>query len=350
MVVNVIKKPFITPKRMNQAIHSQIRLTLLELSHATKAEISQRTDISFPTISKALEQMEQSGEAVMAGIDDSSGGRRPVRYALNAEHRYGLGVYLEKEETVYSVINYRGEAVETLYLPSVLEDGPEAFTAQLQTVVSRYPSIQSAAIGVPGSVKDGTIFFIPAYDKFSQFDPKACCEERFNLQVVVENDMNAAVLGYHDLSGRADDQTLAYLYLGKNGPGAGILINGDVIRGSTFFSGEVSFVPQYDRYNFLEAVRKSRQAQQELGISDELGDDMIDAMSRLVAALVSIINPHAVIFCKEDISCADADKIAVQCAKYVPDTHIPELVISDWKEDYLHGLQRLALHRMMAGL
>lgn len=332
---------------MNQAIHSQIRLTLLELNHATKAEICKRTDISFPTVSKALEQMEQNGEAIIVGIDESSGGRRPVRYALNAEHRLGLGLYLEKEETVYSVINYVGEVIESIQLPSVLQEGPEALTLQLQMVINRYPGIQSAAVGVPGSVKDGKIFFIPEYEKFSQFDLKAFYEDRFSLQLVVENDMNAAVLGYHALSGRADDQTLAYLYLGQNGPGAGILINGDVIRGSTSFSGEVSFVPQYDRSNFLEAIRNSRNGHQKDGLLDELGALAIDAMSRLVAAFVSIINPHAVIFCKEDISEADADKIAINCAKYVPDSHIPELVISDWKQDYLHGLQRLALYRMM---
>lgn len=46
--------------------------------------------------------------------------------------------------------------------------------------------------------------------------------------------MNAAVLGYHNNRGIKDKQSLIYLYSGQNGPGAGIMINGDVVRGSTF--------------------------------------------------------------------------------------------------------------------
>ncbi|WP_141503009.1 ROK family protein [Paenibacillus luteus] len=341
-----MREAFITPKRMNQAIHEQIRYTLLKYGDATKAEISLKTDISFPTVSKAIEQMELSGEVLLTGIDDSSGGRRPARYALNAGHQLGLAVYLERDETVYSIINYVGEAIERFKKPTVLKEGPEALTSQLQTVIDRNPSIRSIAIGVPGSVRDGKIFFIPLYDKFAQLDLKSFYEERFSIPVQLENDMNAAVLGYHGRSGRADHETLAYVYLGKNGPGAGIFLNGDIIRGSTFFSGEVSFIPQYDRYNFFEAV--SHSAVEKTDKAVEHGPDMIDAMSRMVATFVAIINPHAIIFCSGDIQSSDAQQIKANSANYVPEVHIPELIISDWEQDYVYGLQRLALNRMMA--
>ena len=80
-------------------------------------------------------------------------------------------------------------------------------------------------------------------------------ENRFSIPVVIENDMNAAVLGYHDSKGNKKDKSLVYLYSGQNGPGAGIMINGDVVRGNTNFSGEVSFVPQYDDQNFGQALK-----------------------------------------------------------------------------------------------
>jgi hypothetical protein len=344
-----MREPFIAPKKMNQAIHGQIRHTLLELGDATKVEISQQTEISFPTISKAIEQMEQSGEVILTGIDQSSGGRRPARYALHKDFRLGLALYLENEESVYSVINYVGETIERFKQPSVLEEGPEALTLQLQAVMASKPGIHAVAIGVPGSVRNGSIFFIPSYDKFAQLDLKSLYEKRFSIVLEAENDMNAAVLGYHSRSGRALNETLAYVYLGKNGPGAGIFLNGDILRGSTFFSGEVSFVPQYDQYNFFEAVQRSRHAAKFEAADVDNGQPpaIIDAMSRLVAAFVSIINPHAVIFCSGDVEPDELLLIKQCCASYVPEAHIPQLVISDFELDYLHGLQQLALHQLM---
>lgn len=63
---------------------------------------------------------------------------------------------------------------------------------------------------------------------------KSHLEEKFSIPVVIENDMNAAVLGYYKNTGNYDNSSLVYLYSGQNGPGAGIMINGDVVRGSTF--------------------------------------------------------------------------------------------------------------------
>ncbi|ETI68230.1 ROK family transcriptional regulator [Neobacillus vireti LMG 21834] len=34
-------------------------------------------------------------------------------------------------------------------------------------------------------------------------------------------------------------------------------------------------------------------------------------------------------------------------SKYIPSEHLPGLKISDWKQDYLYGLQRLGLELML---
>jgi hypothetical protein len=211
--------------------------------------------------------------------------------------------------------------------------------------MTKYPKISSMAIGVPGSVNSGRIFYIPGYEQFQNFDLKGYYEDHFSIPVVVENDMNAAVLGYHNNRGFKDKQSLIYLYAGQNGPGAGIIINGDVVRGSTFFSGEVSFVPQYNEQNFRQALENGS-VPKKIMIS---GDNEIDAISRLVASFVAIINPHIIIFCNDDIEKAVLDKIAIGSSKYIPSEHLPVLTMSDWKQDYLYGLQSLGLDLMLNG-
>lgn len=335
-----------TPKSIKKIILRGIRTTLLELGSATKVELSHTLGISFPTISKFLAQMEKDGEIILVGLDGSSGGRRAKRYRYNPEHMLGLAIFLEKTETNYTIFNCVGEVKEQGKAPSVLmDDGLNLLTTCIENIMTKYSKISSMAIGVPGSVDSGRIFYIPGYEQFQNFDLKGYYEEQFSIPVVVENDMNAAVLGYHNNRGIKDKQSLIYLYSGQNGPGAGIMINGDVVRGSTFFSGEVSFVPQYNDRNFRQALENGN-GPKKVTICE---DYEIDAISRLVASFVAIINPHTIIFSNDEVEKVILDKIAVGSSKYIPSEHLPSLTMSDWKQDYLYGLQSLGRDLMMNG-
>jgi ROK family len=334
-----------TPKSMRKLILTGIRKSLLQLGSATKVELSDKLGISFPTISKFLAQMEKDGEIIPIGLDDSSGGRRAKRYTYNSEYMLGLAIFLERTETNYIVFNCLGEKKDAGKTSSLLNQDLTLLTGCIEELVEKYPKISSVAIGVPGSVENGRIFYIPGYEHLQNFDLKGFLENRFSIPVVIENDMNAAVLGYHDNMGIKDKKSLIYLYSGQNGPGAGIMINGDVVRGSTFFSGEVSFIPQYDDRNFGQALENGNRP-----IKGTIShDNEIDAISRLVASFVAIINPHTIIFCQDEVERAILIKIAIGSSKYIPSEHLPELTMSDWKQDYLYGLQSLGLHLMMNG-
>ncbi|NIK76498.1 hypothetical protein FHS15_001623 [Paenibacillus castaneae] len=332
------------PKEIKQVILRGIRAALLALGSATKVELSHKLGISFPTISKFLTQMEKDGELLLVGIDDSSGGRRAKRYAYNPEYMLGLAIFLEKTETNYTIFNCLGEVKEQGNTSSVLMDDVNSLAKHIENIIENYPKINSLSIGVPGSVKNGRIIYIPSYEQFHDFDMKGYFEDRLSIPVVVENDMNAAVLGYNDNWGNKDQSSsLIYLYLGQNGPGAGIMINGDVVRGSTFFSGEVSFVPQYDDRNFLQALNNGS------GTANLREESEIDAISRLVASFSAIVNPHTIIFCNDELTESTINQIAVRSAVYIPAEHLPELIKSDWKQDYLYGLQKLGLDLMISG-
>lgn len=103
----------------------------------------------------------------------------------------------------------RGERAGVI--PSVLvEGGLELLTMSMEKLIAEYPKISSIAIGVPGSVDNGRIFHIPGYVDFQNFDIKGFYENHFSIPVVVENDMNAAVLGYHHYKG---GRTIPPLYI-----------------------------------------------------------------------------------------------------------------------------------------
>ncbi|AOH55395.1 hypothetical protein ABE28_013640 [Peribacillus muralis] len=334
------------PKSMKRAILHGIRAALLERGSATKVELSENLGISFPTISKFLQQMEKDGELILTGLDDSSGGRRAKRYTYNPEYKLGLALFMEENETNYVIFNCFGEVKEQgKTAPALKDDAFSLLTKDIEDLMDKYPQVSSMAVGVPGSVDNGRIFFIPGYEHLQDFDLKGYFENHFSIPIVVENDMNAAVLGYHNTRKIKHDHSLVYLYSGQNGPGAGILINGGVVRGSTFFSGEVSFVPQYDDRNFLQALGKGKRTEKK-AIREEYE---IDAFSRLVASFTAIINPKTIIFCNDEVDETILKQISGRSSTYIPEKHLPELVASDWKQDYLYGLQVLGLNLMITG-
>jgi hypothetical protein len=285
-----------------------------------------------------------NGEIISVGLDESSGGRRAKRYKYNPEYMLGLAIYLEKTETNYVIFNCLGEIKERGEVSSVLEENDlHLLTMCIERIVSDYPKINSIAIGVPGSVDNGRIFYIPGYEQFQNLDVKGFYEDHFSIPVVVENDMNAAVLGYHQNRGVKDNQSLVYLYAGQNGPGAGLLINGNIVRGNTFFAGEVSFVPQNNNQNFQQAL-ENRPKCDDVAFSKGY---QIESISNLVASLTAIINPHTIIFCNDEVDEEFIEKIAIASSKYIPPEHLPNLTISDWKQDYLYGLQSLGINLLI---
>lgn len=332
-----------TPKEMKKVMLMGIRTVLLASGSATKVELSEKLGISFPTISKFITQMEKTGELMSVGLDDSSGGRRAQRYSYNPDYQLGATLFLENTETQYTIYNVLGEVKEKGSSSGFLQDGIETLVKQIESLIERYPRIRSLAFGVPGSVNDGRIIYIPGYEKFQNFDLKGYIEARFALPVVVENDMNAAVLGYYDKMDYRENQSLVYLYFGQNGPGAGILAGGSVVRGSTSFSGEVSFVPLYDGQNFQQAITDA-----EGKVTVTNGAVGADAVSRLVTAFAAILNPSEVIFCSDEVTEDLLEAIAVRSASYIAKEHLPKLTASDWKEDYLHGLKKMGLNLMIS--
>ncbi|PWW04742.1 transcriptional regulator [Paenibacillus cellulosilyticus] len=333
-----------SPKELKKAITQRIRAALIMMGSATKADLCQRLGISFPTISKFLTQMEMDGEIHFVGEDDSSGGRRAKRYAYDPEFMLGLAIFVEKTETNYTIFNCVGEIKEEGRMPSVLQADPHLLGNHIESLIERFPRLRSAAVGVPGAVSNGQIIFIPPYPNFLDNDLKEAFESRFQIPVIIENDMNASVLGFA-ANNEIENESLVYMYFGQDGPGSGIMINGDVVRGSTFFSGEIALVPQNDNKSFVEALKEGASR---TGMVPT-GESQIDAVARLIATFTAITNPKAIIFCNDEIDETLLAQIKERSATYVPRKHLPALLKSDFKEDYLSGLQHLALDLMITG-
>ncbi|VWX38710.1 ROK family transcriptional regulator [Exiguobacterium oxidotolerans] len=320
---------------INTELVKKLRQAILFQGIRTIPELSRLLSASFPTVKKHLEILIAHGEVEEQISELSNGGRPAKQYQYRAEHAQGLALYLELDAVGFRIFDAVGTSLTSGTEPvGTNQPHVPALIRLITRQLEQNPRIRFLSVGVAASVENGQVFFAPDYPSLQQVDLKGTLESQFGLPVVVENDMNAAVIGFHEGHQRRQ-QSLIYLYLGKNGPGAGILINGQLVRGSSHFAGEISVVPQYDKKTFGQAIAKRQTA---------LDTQSIDAISRLTTTFAATLNPHLLIFNGNEVAADDLEQIRIKTAEYITEAHIPLLIRSNWEADYLNGLTRIGLH------
>ncbi|PAE16505.1 hypothetical protein CHH91_07540 [Virgibacillus sp. 7505] len=311
-----------------------IRQLLMNAHSMSKAEVTEALSISFPTASKFIQEMVDRGEVLSLGLLPSAGGRRAQSYAYNPDFAHTLLVYLEKEETKYVITDAFGNKINEASAGSFLKQEPRSLSAFLKTKLAEDPSIRTIAMGIPGAVKGDVISYIPGYPMYANQNMRDILN--LPVELTMENDMNAAVIGYGNRKGLSSEASLVYIYMGANGPGAGILINGKLVKGHTMFSGEISFIPLNENNRFFP--------ESEFDANDEKS---VLLVAKLILTIGALINPSQIIFHQAEVSKEFLGKSADIVRLNFPSEHIPKLSTSDWDKDYKEGLWEIAKSKLI---
>ena len=91
------------------------------------------------------------------------------------------------------------------------------------------------------SSEDGRVFSSPNLHQLDGFDLAGALRRRLEFPVVIENDANAAALGEHWM-GAADGCRNAIMVTLGTGVGGGLILNGEIFRGSDGTAGEIGHI------------------------------------------------------------------------------------------------------------
>ena len=229
-------------RRINTAI---VLECIRNESPLSRARISERTGLNKATVSSLVAGLIDAGLVSEIGTGESSGGRKPVMLLFNAGAGYAIGIDVG--------VNYiRGLLTDLAGEPAARREtkiarrSPEDVLPILYDVIggliaeappSRY-GIVGIGVGVSGIVDDGgTILFAPNLE-WRDVPLGRMLEERFHMPCVIDNEANAGAAGelrYGAGRGFADQ---IYVSVGI-GIGTGIIINRELYRGTSGFSGEL---------------------------------------------------------------------------------------------------------------
>ena len=99
-----------TQSKQNTQKRKIIRL-LFHHKELSIPELCQFLELSVPTGTKLVEEFEELCMLIKAGKRESSGGRRPVTYALNPNMGYVIGIELLLRSFKLNIVNLQREVV-----------------------------------------------------------------------------------------------------------------------------------------------------------------------------------------------------------------------------------------------
>jgi predicted NBD/HSP70 family sugar kinase len=228
----------------------------------TRAELIAETGLSAPTVGSLVAELVRLGLVLDRGSGPSSGGRRPLRAEFNARYGYVAGIDLGPARTRLAVADLRGERVAHRLLPTPSHLGPAALlsrvAASLRALMKEagVPARRLVAVGAaaPGAVdpRSGTVSMAPNLHGWSKVPMRDLLQGALGAPVVVENDVNLALLGEYWRGAARGHENCAFVFVGT-GIGAAILIDGHVHRGHHSMAGEIAMMclgPQYVDVDF----------------------------------------------------------------------------------------------------
>lgn len=150
----------------------------------------------------------------------------------------------------------------------------------IDLVLLEFPDIKKIAISLPGIIDDGRV---SSSFVIGEFNLKQVLEKKYNRQIILNNDVNSAALGYYVTQNQYDSFIFLFQPVGVHA-GLGSVINGKLLYGKYHMAGEVKFLP-------LELS----QSHEELCITPV---GAVELVYKLLLSVISIISPeHIVLYC-----------------------------------------------------
>ncbi len=224
---------------------------LLHNAPMSRAALARATGLSKQTTSLVIADLEAEGWARPVGVSKGPVGRTAVSYDLARDVALSVGVDLGGTKLSVAVADLLGKTLAEATEPTDRRGGADVLR-QVHAVARRLAVSQaldlararSVVVGMPGVVHPatGAVELVPNIRGLSAISAPKMLADLFGRPVVIENDVNLAMLGeaWQGCAQGAEDA--AFLALGT-GVGLGLIVNGRLARGAHGAAGEIAYLP-----------------------------------------------------------------------------------------------------------
>lgn len=203
----------------------------------------QRSTVSVITDQLLLERWLREGE-----VGQLPRGRKPTYLHLNEDRAGIFGINLQPGTTDLALANLGGRFIrhESMLTPASPEVFVEKVGGKVREWMAQYPTMLYEDIGLslPGRVDLQSQQFVFAPNLgWKSTDLKTQLENATGLKVEMENAANACALSEFWFGDHHDHVRNLIVVTVSEGIGVGMILNGQIVRGSTGLAGEFGHVP-----------------------------------------------------------------------------------------------------------
>ena len=223
----------------------------------SRPDISKEMGLNVVTVSNYVDEFIKRNIVFEKELDVSEGGRRPVLLDLNPQAGFVIGVGLNLMNMVGLLVDLKGNIVTKTQIArpkASVKEISECLLEIVREILRRSKeqavNIKGIGVGVAGLInkETGSVHWPQKMDHYYTYASvdmplKGLMEKEFNLPTLIENDATSACFGEYWLNLKQGYENMIYMF---SGVGCGIMLNGQVFRGSQGYAGEVSI------YNFKE--------------------------------------------------------------------------------------------------
>jgi predicted NBD/HSP70 family sugar kinase len=286
----------INANQMRQVNRSAVLELIRQISPIARSEISRMLELSMPTTMRIVEELIADDLVRSTGKTAGNTGRPRELLEYNRNGGVVIGIDLGGTNLFGALASIGGEILGEVCKNQHSSSGNETFDlvaemieALIDLAKDKNQRLLGIAVGAPGvtHVETGVVEWAPSLN-WRDFPLKGRLVDRFHLPVVVDNDVNLAVVGEQWFGVGRGVNNMLLLALGT-GVGAGIVIDGIIYRGHNESAGEVGyFLPdiqalgkRYDQFGAMESIisgigiaARARQL-----LSDSLPEEQLTALS-----------------------------------------------------------------------
>lgn len=217
----------------------------------SRVELAASAGLAAQTVSNICRRLLDSGLIVEAGKETSGPGKPRTILRLNPRGMYAIGVHIDPTLTSYALLDAVGTVLISVDEPTDLAVEPavavRAMGARIRTIITESGVVKSRIAGVgvatPGPVDtaSGTVVAPPHMPGWTRVPLQEILQETTGLPVVVEKDVTASAVAELWVGAATTDANFIFVYMGT-GIGAGLVLNDEVVRGSSGNVGEIGHI------------------------------------------------------------------------------------------------------------
>jgi len=217
----------------------------------SRADLVRISGLTAPTVSSAIESFQRRGLVRFIGAGRSKGGRPPRILEFNSGYGCVFGADIGGSSVRLALADLGGNIIARIHGTLPESGTPGQVTARIAAAIGRLlrqqriapEKVLELAAGAPGitNVREGQVLSAPNLHGWHDVPLAELLRDKTGISTTIENDVNLGAIGEGccGVAGQADN--FAFIAIGS-GVGAGIVVNGSLLHGARWSSGEIGYM------------------------------------------------------------------------------------------------------------